>query len=132
MFTKAFEMRYPVFKEVGSPYAQLLPWQHTLFVSLNLIRTVCAFVLHVRSNLSLLKNMQNFENLDVFEILITQKLLKCPKDPFLRSALIYIFHVIMSNISNGGLVLFDLILYVQSTIFQLNRDGSSWVEPVLS
>ena len=25
--------------------------------------------------------------------------------------------------------LFDLILYVPSTIFQLNRDGSSWVEP---
>ena len=34
--------------------------------------------------------MQNFENLDVFEILITQKLLKCPKDPFVRSALKYI------------------------------------------
>ena len=29
-------------------------------------------------------------------------------------------------------VLCDLILYVPSTIFQLNRDGSSWVEPVLS
>ena len=29
-------------------------------------------------------------------------------------------------------VLFDLILYVPSTIFQLNRDGSSWVEPVRS
>ena len=28
--------------------------------------------------------------------------------------------------------LFDLILYVPSTIFQLNRDGSSWVKPVLS
>ena len=28
--------------------------------------------------------------------------------------------------------LFDLILYVPSTIFQLNRAGSSWVEPVLS
>ena len=28
--------------------------------------------------------------------------------------------------------LFDLILYVPSTIFELNRDGSSWVEPVLS
>ena len=28
--------------------------------------------------------------------------------------------------------LFDLILYVPSTIFQLNRDGSSWVEQVLS
>ena len=34
--------------------------------------------------------MQNLEILDVFEILITQKLLKCPKDPFVRSALIYI------------------------------------------
>ena len=30
------------------------------------------------------------------------------------------------------LFLFDLILYVSSTIFQLNRDGSSCVEPVLS
>ena len=28
--------------------------------------------------------------------------------------------------------LFDLILYFPSSIFQLNRDGSSWVEPVLS
>ena len=28
--------------------------------------------------------------------------------------------------------LFDLIIYVPSTIFQLNRDGSSWFEPVLS
>ena len=28
--------------------------------------------------------------------------------------------------------LFDLILYVSSTISQLNRDESSWVEPVLS
>ena len=27
---------------------------------------------------------------------------------------------------------FDLILYVPSTIFQLNREGSSWVEPDLS
>ena len=36
---------------------------------------------------------------------------------------------IMSNTSE---ILFDLILYVPSTICQLNRDGSSWVEPVLS
>ena len=28
--------------------------------------------------------------------------------------------------------LFDLILYIPSTIFQLCKDGSSWVEPVLS
>ena len=32
----------------------------------------------------------------------------------------------------GAPGLFDLILYVPSTIFQLNRNGSSWVEPVLS
>ena len=43
MVTKAFEVRYPVFKEVCSQNAQLLPWQHTLYVSLNFIKTVCAF-----------------------------------------------------------------------------------------
>ena len=32
--------------------------------------------------------MHNLENLNVFDILITQKLLKCPKDPFVRLALI--------------------------------------------
>ena len=32
----------------------------------------------------------------------------------------------------GGTSLFDLIRYVPSAIFQLNRDGSSWVGPVLS
>ena len=32
----------------------------------------------------------------------------------------------------SSVCLFDLILYVPSTIFQFNRDGSSWVEPVLS
>ena len=29
-------------------------------------------------------------------------------------------------------ILIDLILYVPSTIIQLNRNGSSWVQPVLS
>ena len=37
-----------------------------------------------------------------------------------------------SPLSKFFVCLFDLILYVPSTIFQLNRDGSSWVEPVLS
>ena len=37
-----------------------------------------------------------------------------------------------SSLFDYGNILFDLILYVPSTIFQLNRDGSSWVEPVLS
>ena len=61
LFTKAFEMRYPVLKEVCSPYAQLLPWQHALYVSLNFIRTVCALiVLQVRSNLTLLLEHAKF------------------------------------------------------------------------
>ena len=34
--------------------------------------------------------------------------------------------------SHDVLFLFDLILYVPSTIFQVNRDSSSWVEPVLN
>ena len=34
--------------------------------------------------------------------------------------------------TSDGVGMFDLILYVPSTIFQLNRDRSSWVEPVLS
>ena len=36
----------------------------------------------------------------------------------------------LSNLER--ICLFDLFLYVPSTIFQLYRDGSSWVEPVLS
>ena len=36
------------------------------------------------------------------------------------------------HIFNMSVCLFDMILYVPSTIFQLNGDGSSWVEPVLS
>ena len=37
-----------------------------------------------------------------------------------------------SNPHHEDFVLFDLILYVPSTIFQLYRDGYSWVETVLS
>ena len=38
------------FKEVCSPYAQLLPWQHTLYISLTFIRTVSAFDCIICSN----------------------------------------------------------------------------------
>ena len=38
----------------------------------------------------------------------------------------------VSPIIIGSLFLFELILYVPSAIFQLNRDGSSCVESVLS
>ena len=37
-----------------------------------------------------------------------------------------------SFLNNVMICLFDLILYVPSTILQSNRDGSYWVEPVLS
>ena len=39
---------------------------------------------------------------------------------------------IITQHAKSQFCLFDLILYVPSTIFQLNRDGSSWVEPLLS
>ena len=38
----------------------------------------------------------------------------------------------LSSNGSSAFVLFDLILCIPSTIFQLNRDGSSWAEPVLS
>ena len=60
--------------------------------------------------------MQNLENLDVFEILITQSLLECPKDPLVRSALIFFlskdsllslndsaFHVLFRNMLMSSL-----------------------------
>ena len=42
--------------------------------------------------------------------------------------------VLLNNNNNEPrhVILFDLVLYVPSTIFQLNRDESSLVEPVLS
>ena len=41
--------------------------------------------------------MQNLEILDVFDFWITQKLLKCPKDPFVKSALICFEMVLWST-----------------------------------
>ena len=37
-----------------------------------------------------------------------------------------------SRLDKMSVLICLMILYVPSTIFQLNRDGSSWVEPVLS
>ena len=42
------------------------------------------------------------------------------------------FNIISILLLYMDVCLFVLILYVPSTIFQLYRDGSSWVEPVLS
>ena len=52
----------------------------------------------------------------------------------LLAGVIVLVVVLVDSISESdpGIVLFDFILYVPPTIFQLNRDGSSWVEPVLS
>ena len=49
----------------------------------------------------------------------------------LASAFTFIMEANMQRVELY-LDLFDLILYIPSTIFQLCRDGSSWVEPVLS
>ena len=41
---------------------------------------------------------------------------------------------LLNSFTEGGcpIILFDLILFVPSTIFQLYRGRSSWIEPVLS
>ena len=62
------------------------------------------------------KNMQNLENLAVFEILITQNLLKCPKDPFVRSALIFIFVVMNCKQKNLETVYLYIWLNSSSTL----------------
>ena len=59
---------------------------------------------------------------------------KCNKIVTLEVKFQNCFIIIFFTLSLPGyfVCLFDLILYVPSTIFQLYRDGSSWVEPVLS
>ena len=51
---------------------------------------------------------------------------KCSSDLYADDTTIY------THNNNIGLCLFDLILYIPLTTFQLNRDGHSLVEPVLS
>ena len=43
-----------------------------------------------------------------------------------------LFWMVTLKIRSSSANLFELILYVPSTTLQLNRDGSTWVEPVLS
>ena len=47
----------------------------------------------------------------------------------IHTTILYLYYQARRSL---GVCLFDLILYVPSTIFQLNRDGSSCVELVLS
>ena len=42
-----------------------------------------------------------------------------------------LLRVLVSLSAIQFILLFDLIPYVPSTIFQLSKDGSTWVEPVL-
>ena len=60
--------------------------------------------------------MQNLENVDVFESLIKQKLLKCPQDPFVRSALNYICQSLRCEI---------LSLNTVNLKFRINRATSN-------
>ena len=59
------------------------------------------------------------------------------KLPFVIKIFVFVWFDSLRPIKNlsvkqGRFVLFDLILYIPSKIFQLYRDGSSLVEPVLS
>ena len=51
---------------------------------------------------------------------------------FMNNVIRHIYDIQNSRLEHDLHFLFDLILYVPSTIFQLYSDGSSWVEPVLS
>ena len=51
---------------------------------------------------------------------------------YTQLVLTYILQIFFVQKKSSCLFLFDLILYVPSTIFQLCRDRSSWVKPVLS
>ena len=53
------------------------------------------------------------------------------KVKFLKCVHFYLT-LLKQRLCNQALILFDLILYVPSTIFLLCRDESSCVEPVLS
>ena len=55
-------------------------------------------------------------------LIVKQTGIEIQKEPVVMNEEKYVF----------VLFLFDLIPYVPSKIFQLRRDGSSWVEPVLS
>ena len=72
------------------------------------------------------KHMQNLENLDVFEILITQKLLKCRKDPFLRSSLIFFLasraKIVISSSLQPHSLLLDACLRLQQVTEFLCKD----------
>ena len=99
------------------------------------------YVYFTTENSPILKTLGQFENLG-FVIMSTRENIRL----IARAPLSLIDPVtseekmfwLCSRMNNGRLFvclfvcLFDLILYFQSTIFQLNRDGSSWVEPVLS
>ena len=65
--------------------------------------------------------------------LVNIEMIKLSVDQIMDCLLFALFVLMGSSSSLIQLIcLFDLILNVPSTISQLNRDGSSWVEPVLS
>ena len=67
-------------------------------------------------------------------VLLSSKNIHKFKDKWINKSSDTIFSLIFFffYLSGRFVFLFDLILYVPSTIFQLYRDESSWVEPVLS
>ena len=88
---------------------------------------------HIDGNLMLLLNSFNIDNEPLTVLHHSSKGEKIKWSAKGRGS-IYLSYCSISphKVFQHGLILFDLILYVPSTIFQLNRDGSSWVEPVLS
>ena len=78
-------------------------------------------------SLRLIKS-SNYSEVDIRKYTPGETLLLCPYSTQTKNPL---NHQESMNVRIHG-ELFDLILYVSSTIFQLNRDGYSWVETVLN
>ena len=75
-----------------------------------------------------------FVKQEVHVALLLQEIISISTNACFQILLIFFLCISCYCIFVTGLILylFDLILYVPSTIFQLCRDGSSWAEPVLS
>ena len=82
----------------------------TTFNSERFIHSFGARVRNMHENMTFVIGMLNYVS---YQFVLVLSILR-PKKPF------------------GLICLFDLIVYVPLTIFQLYRDGSSWVEPALN
>ena len=80
-------------------------------------------------HLSMIKTEASTKNKSLVQMIWIESLLITDSSNFSNESLLQVIISLLQVIIS---LFVCLILHVQSTIFQLNRDGSSWVEQVLS